>query len=388
MLKAIFNAKIVTNGEILLSHAVVFSSQIVAVVPEAELDSFQLEERIDAKGRYLSPGFVDIHIHGCAGADTMDSAGDALDIMSRNLPRTGVTAFLPTTMTMQFNFVEETLERIRAAMGNFNGAEILGCHMEGPFISKDYKGAQDNRHILNPEFAKIEKFADVIKIATIAPELPGSTEFIHQATARDIVVSIGHSAATYDEAMTAIKAGASHITHTFNALAGMNHRQPGVIGALADNDHVTCELIADNIHVHPAAQRLLLKLKGSEQIVLITDAMRAGLMPEGQYDLGGQLVTVKGGEARLNNGSLAGSVLTLNRAAANFLSTSGLSLPKVIELVSTNPAKRIGMENRKGSITVGKDADMVLFDDDFTIFATFSFGRLVYGGDSDANCNC
>lgn len=388
MLKAIVNAKIVTDGEILLSHAVVFSSQIVALVPENELDYFQLDERINGHGLYLSPGFIDIHIHGSAGADTMDSSDEALTTISRSLPRTGVTAFLPTTMTMEYSLVEEALIRIRKAMIKSEGAEILGCHMEGPFISQEYKGAQDNRHILNPDFARVEKFADVIKIATIAPELPGSTEFIRKATAKGIVVSIGHSAATYDDAMAAIDAGASHVTHTFNALAGMNHRQPGVIGALSDNNHVTCELIADNVHVHPAAQRMLLKLKGHENLVLITDAMRAGLMPEGQYDLGGQLVTVKDGEARLASGSLAGSVLTLNRAAANFRKTSGLSLPKIVEMVSTNPARKIGIEKRKGRIAAGMDADMVLFDDDFTIFATYSFGRLVYGGDLDEDSNC
>lgn len=388
MLKAIYNAKIVTDGTILPGHAVVFSSRIEAVVPETELSSYQPAELIDAQGRYVAPGFIDIHIHGCDGADAMDSSGDALARMSRSLPRTGVTAFLPATMTMSFDRVEEALQRIRTAMGTSGGAEVLGCHMEGPFISENYRGAQDKRHILTPDFAKIEKFVDVIKIATIAPELPGSLEFIRRATARGIVVSIGHSAATYDEAMAAIQAGASHVTHTFNALAGMNHRQPGVIGALADHDDVTCELIADNVHVHPAAQRLLLKLKGPERMVLITDAMRAGLMPEGRYDLGGQPVTVKNGEARLANGALAGSVLTLSRAAANFRATSGLPLPKVIELVSANPARRIGVADRKGSITAGKDADLVLFDDCLTIYATFSHGRMVYRGYPDADYNC
>ncbi len=386
-MKAIYNAKVITNQGTLVSHAVVFTDKVIAVVPDNELEAFMVQERIDASGNYVAPGFIDIHVHGCAGADTMDEDDGALDIISNNLVRTGVTAFLPTTMTMPFDFVEHILKRIRSKVGQGYGAEIVGCHLEGPFINKEYKGAQDKTHMLNPDFSKIRDYTDVIKIVTIAPELPGSLEFVRQTVADGIIVSIGHSAATYDRAMTAIKMGASHITHTFNTLGALNHRQPGVIGALADSN-VTCDLIADNIHVHPAVQRLLLKLTGPEKLILGSDAMRATLMKDGEYDLGGQKVFVKNGEARLENGALAGSVLTLGNAVANFTATSGLALSEVIKMVTLNPARRLGIADRKGTIEAGKDADFVMFDSGLDVVMTVVRGQTVYRRYQIENCNC
>lgn len=376
-MKAIYNARIITPQGMLASHAAVFTGRIVAIVPDAGLEAYPVRERVDAGGNYLCPGFIDLHVHGCAGADAMDGDGEALEIISANLARTGVTAFLPTTMTMPFEDIRQALGRIRGRMGGGSGAVILGCHLEGPFISREYRGAQDEAHILNPDFARISEFADVVKIVTLAPELPGSREFIRQAAAGGITVSIGHSAATYDQAMAAIAAGASHITHTFNAMTAMNHRQPGIIGALADSG-VTCELIADNIHVHPAAQRLLLRLKGTDQLILVTDAMRAGLMADGRYEFGGRAVTVKNGQARLEGGVLAGSVLTMEKAVANFAATSRLPLAEALKPATLNPARRLGIADRKGSVEVGKDADFVLLDSALNVVMTVAQGRTVY----------
>lgn len=376
-MKAIYNVKIITELGALDNHAVVFSGKISAVVPEPALQFYSLNEKIDAGGNYLAPGFIDIHIHGCAGADTMDKQDNALEIISEKLPRTGVTAFLPTTMTMDFALVKNTLERIRSKIGGGPGAEILGCHLEGPFINSDYKGAQDPQFITAPEFAKIRDFIDVIKLVTIAPEVPLSLAFIHEACASNIVVSIGHSAATYEQAMDAIGAGASHVTHTFNAMSAFNHRRPGILGALTDSN-ITCELIADNVHVHPAAQRLLLKLKGTDRVILVTDAMRACLMPNGDYDLGGQLVKVMDGTARLESGVIAGSVLTLDKAVANIKASSGLSISEIVKMVTINPARKLGIECDKGSIAPGRDADMVILDEGLTVLATFVKGKVIY----------
>ncbi|WP_371381791.1 N-acetylglucosamine-6-phosphate deacetylase [Sporomusa aerivorans] len=377
LLKAIYNAKIVTASGVLEKHAVVYEDKIIDIVPEARLAAYAPAEKMDAGGHYLAPGFIDLHIHGCAGADTMDEEEDALAVMSKALPATGVTAFLPTTMTMPFVSVAAALSRIRASMGSGQGAKILGCHLEGPFISAEYRGAQDARHILKPSYRKIADFADVIKIVTIAPELPASLSFIRQAAKANIVVAIGHSAAGYEELLAAIEAGASHITHTFNALAVPNHRQPGILGAVTDS-LATCELIADNIHVHPAMQRLLVKLAGGERLVLITDAMRAALMPDGNYDLGGQQVRVANGTARLESGVIAGSVLTLNRAVANFWQTSGLPLHEVLAMATRNPARKLGLERERGSIAPGLAADMVVFDNDITPIETVIKGKTVY----------
>jgi N-acetylglucosamine-6-phosphate deacetylase len=325
----------------------------------------------------LSAGFIDIHIHGSAGCDTMDDREDALSIMSRKLPSTGVTAFLPTTMTMEFAKVEAALERIRRVGKTNDGAAVLGCNLEGPFINRKNKGAHDENFISAFDYAKIQPYLDVIKIITIAPELSGSEAFIKKCRAANVVVSMGHSSASFEEATAAINMGASHVTHIFNALPPLHHRLPGLIGAALDSG-VTCELIADNIHVHPVMQHVLLKLKGPDKIILITDAMRAGLLGEGKYDLGGQAVFVKNNEARLSDGVIAGSVLTLNKAVYNFMNNTGISIDKAVQLVTSNPARLLGLEKNKGSIAAEKDADLIIFDKDINVSATFVGGKLTY----------
>ncbi|MCE5285520.1 MAG: N-acetylglucosamine-6-phosphate deacetylase [Pelosinus sp.] len=376
-MKAIVNAKIIADDGLLEDMAVIFADKIRAVVPQSELDKYSIEEFIDAKKSFLAAGFIDIHIHGCSGSDTMDAEGNALSIMRSKLPSTGVTAFLPTTMTMEFAKIKAALARIRIAGKIEEGAQILGCNVEGPFINPKNKGAHDEKFISAFDYAKIEPYLDVIRLITIAPELTGSETFIKKCQAQNIVVSLGHSSAAYEEAMSAIKCGASHVTHIFNALPPLNHRQPGLIGAAMDSE-VTCELIADNVHVHPVMQRILLKVKGLDKIILITDAMRAGLLGEGQYDLGGQTVFVNKNEARLSNGVIAGSVLTLNKAVYNFMNNAKLPVYKAVQLVTSNPARLLGLEQRKGSITVGKDADLTIFDKDINVRATFVGGKLEY----------
>lgn len=376
-MKAIVNADIIVGEDILRGYTVLFSESIVKISKNCDIDKSDLEEVIDAQGRYLSPGFIDIHIHGCLGNDTMDDNRSSILNISKNIVSTGVTAFLPTTMTMERSRIEKALNRIREFMGNEPGAGILGCHLEGPFISDEYKGAQDGRYIIKPDFRTIEESADVIRIVTIAPEEEGSDEFIEKCVEQGIVVSIGHTKASYKQAMRAIEKGACHITHTFNTMTPLHHREPGVVGAAMDSD-VSCELIADNIHVDPAVQRILLKTKGIDRIILVTDAMRACLLEEGEYDLGGQKVVVKGDEARLVSGNLAGSVLTLNRALKNFMNNTGVDLVDAVRTITENPAKLLKIYDRKGSIGIGKDADFTLFDGSFNIYGTYVKGKKVF----------
>jgi N-acetylglucosamine-6-phosphate deacetylase len=378
-LKAIRNGKIITLQGILHNQVVIFEEKIIGIVPEEQLSQYTIDELLDAGGRYVSPGFIDVHVHGCNGFDTMDEEEKALAAISKGVLQTGVTSFMPTTMTMPFARIEQSMERIRQAMKESSGAQVLGCHMEGPFINENYKGAQDKRFIMAPDIEKIEPYLDCIKIITIAPEIGESGDFIEACTKRGLVVSIGHSSATYEQTMKAIDAGVSHMTHIFNALPPLHHRFPGAIGAAMDSD-IVCELIVDNLHVHPAMQRVLLKVKGLKNIILITDAMRASLLGEGQYDLGGQNVIVKQGEARLEDGVIAGSVLTLNRGVRNFMENTGIDLVSAISLVTLNPARELSVLDRKGSIEVEKDADLVVFDDELNIFATFVGGSLLYRG--------
>ncbi len=376
-MKAIVNAKIIVDNKILKNHTLLFDERIVNIAEDYKMNESEFEEVIDAGNKYLSPGFIDVHIHGCLGNDTMDDNDSSILNVSKGIAATGVTAFLPTTMTMEFSIIEKTIERIRRVMNSEQGASILGCHLEGPFISNEYKGAQDGRYIIKPDFSSIEGFSDVMKIITIAPEQEGSGEFIESCVRHGIVAAIGHTKASYEQTIRAIQKGVSHSTHTFNAMSPLHHRNPGAVGAVMDST-VSCELIADNVHVNPAVQRILLKVKGIDKIILVTDAMKACLLAEGVYELGGQKVLVKGEEARLTTGNLAGSVLTLNKALKNFIYNTGVSLNEAVRTVTENPARVLKIYDRKGSICIGKDADLTLFDEGFNISGTYVKGKKVY----------
>ena len=305
----------------------------------------------------------------------MDEDADALRRIAAFQARTGVTSFLPTTMTCAFDAVERALVRIRRAMNaDGTGARVLGAHMEGPFISPAKKGAQDEQYILPPAFAKIAPYADVIKIITIAPEMLTEEDFIAQCRTHGIIVSLGHTAADYDTAHTAIRRGAGHITHLCNAMTGLNHRRPGVLGAALDSD-ANCELIVDNVHVHPAMQRIIYAAKRGAHIIPITDSLRACGLGDGVSELGGQKVFVKGTLATLADGTIAGSVLCLNHGLSIFRENTGASIPAVVETATRTPAEELGVYDRLGSLTVGKYADIAIFDEQFRIHRTVIGGR-------------
>lgn len=377
-MKAFKNVKIITKNGMLYNKALIYNEKIVDIIDENTLKNDI--EAIDCGGSYLSPGFINLHIHGLCGYDTMDDNDTAILEISKNIVKTGVTSFLPTTMTVDFSDIEKALKRIRKAKNYSDYANILGCHMEGPFINEKYKGAQDRNYILKPDFKKISQYKDVIKIVTIAPEIEGSIEFIKSCCENEIIVSIGHSNGTFDEASNAIDAGAKHITHTFNAMSPLNHRNPGVVGAAMLKD-VTCELICDNFHIHPSIQKLIYKIKGNDGIILVTDSMRACLLKDGQYELGGNTVYVRGTKARLIDGTIAGSLLTMNNGIKNFIDNTGISIWEAVNMASLNPAKLIHVNDKKGSIEPGKDADLVLLDDGFKIISTYVRGLQVYKGE-------
>ncbi|NLC52516.1 MAG: N-acetylglucosamine-6-phosphate deacetylase [Firmicutes bacterium] len=377
MMKAIKNIKLLTTEGIQENQAVVYDQTIRAVLPEKHLPSGCTV--IDGGGAYLSSGFIDLHIHGCAGYDTMDEDDQALKVIANRLVTSGVTAFLPTTMTMDRARIERALDRIAAAMTGEpgQGARVLGCNLEGPFLSRRKKGAHDERYMAPPDLDWLQPYLGVIRVLTVAPELDGAADFIRQLVAAGVVVALGHTAATYEEASEAITAGASLVTHLFNAMPPLHHRQPGVVGA-AFLHKVTCEVIADNIHVVPVVQQLLTKIKPVEQLVLVTDAMRACLLADGTYDLGGLSVQVKEGQARREDGTLAGSTLVMNEALRNFYRNTGLPLAEVVKMATLNPARILRIAHRKGSIAPGKDGDLVLWDGDFNVLMTVVAGKTVY----------
>ena len=380
-MKALINGKLLLKDGVYTDKVLLMDEKIRGIVDKSAFEEKHAEEVIDVNGNYISPGFIDIHLHGSGGCDTMDGTIDALKTISNVIMNHGTTGFLPTTMTMDISSIYTALDTVRNALGtDWQGAKILGVHLEGPFINKDFKGAQREDYIIKPEYEAIKDYLDIIKIITIAPEIKGSLAFIKAVKDNSsAAISMGHSAATYEEAMEAIEAGLSHCTHIFNAMTPLHHRNPGVVGA-AFNSCISCELIADKIHVHPQLFQLLLTIKGDDKLILITDAIRASCMKDGYYQLGGQEVHVREGKAQLSNGSLAGSVLTLNKALKNFVEATGAPLYQVIKLATINPARVIGIDSLKGSIEIGKDADIIVFDEEINIVNVFIEGISRLGG--------
>lgn len=378
-MKAIVGGKIILPDRIVEGKALVFDHKICGIVDESELRGEQI---IHAGGMYISPGLVDIHIHGYLGEDASDGSEDGIRKMAEGIVKNGVTSWLPTTMTVSLEELRKAffaIRKLRKASGDkdsFRGAEILGVNAEGPYINPKRKGAQAEEHILPPSSEFYYENRDIIRLATIAPEMPGALKCA--ATLRretEIALSIGHTDATFEQAVDALSAGFSHFTHLFNAMTPLNHRNPGVVGAALMSD-ATVELIADAFHIHPELFPLVAGAK-KDKVVLITDCTRAGGLPDGTYTLGGQPIYVKGIECRLEDGTIAGSVLKLNEAVRNMWKYTRLPLYEVVRMASLNPARRIG-ENAKGALTAGCDADIILADEQFAVHKTIISGETVY----------
>jgi len=371
-MKAIVNAKIITDKEVLEGYNLLFGKKIIKITKELPIWA----NVIDSKGLYLSAGFIDIHIHGSAGFDVMDATLEALAGIAKSILQTGTTSFLATTMTMSRDDIESALSNIQK-FKQTDGAKVLGIHLEGPFITPLKHGAQDPKHIQKPNFELIEPYMDIVKMITLAPEVEGGKAFIEHLKTHypHVLLSIGHSDASYEESKQSFKWGISHTTHLFNAMNSFHHREPGVAGAALEDKRVSCEIIADCIHVHPSFFNMVYKLK-PEQLLLVTDAMRAGCIQCGVSEIGGQKVIVENGEARLEDGTLAGSVLKLNEALRNFYEYSEISLPELIAMVTKIPAEKLGL--KLGALKEDYPADFVLFDEDFEIYKTFIDGEELY----------
>jgi len=351
-----------------------FDKNIITVDSDVNLDNVEI---IDAQGAYVSAGFIDIHIHGSGGADVMDATPEALEIISRTLSSTGTTAFLATTMTMAQEEIDRALENIRSSRKTLSGAKLVGVHLEGPFINPQKHGAQDAAFVQCPTTEWVQEHLDLVRMITLAPEVEGGKAFVSKMKkmAPEMVLSIGHSEASYDESMEGFDAGISHVTHLFNAMPAYHHREPGIVGACFDRKDISCDIIADLVHTHPHHLRLAHRMK-LDQLLLITDAMRAGCMKSGVYDLGGQQVRVCEGKATLEDGTLAGSVLQMHEALRNMVDYTDMTLPEAVLSVTRVPAQKLGLS--KGVLASGYDADIVIFDEDFSIISTIVAGKTVY----------
>ena len=378
-MKAIINGKIILKDRILENCALLFSDVIDGIVPTDNIPSGV--ETIDAKGGYVSPGLIDLHIHGYLGKDVCDGEEESIRTIAGGIIANGVTGFLPTTMTEDMKTITQALEvcrNLKEESQTWKGSVILGCHAEGPFISTAKKGAQDPKYILKPDSEFVKKYADIIRIITLAPEEDSNDfeEIRKICKDTDVVISMGHTSADYETAKASTSAGVAHATHLFNAMTPMAHRAPGVVTAALNSD-ISCELIVDTFHVLPVFYDILWKLKG-RKLCFITDCLPAGGLPEGEYTLGGQKIIYRGIVCRLEDGTVAGSVLHLNKGVWNVYTNSQIPLWECVNCASLNPATTIGLEKTKGSIEVGKDADIIITDNEFNVLKTIIGGEIRY----------
>jgi len=382
----IINGTIITPFHLVSGKAIIVEKgRIREIVNEEELSTATLTgaEVIEGKDKFIVPGYIDIHVHGGGGSDVMDGDYEAINQVAIAHSHFGTTSFLPTTMTMSKDKIIRSLLSIcEAVKKGTAGAEILGIHMEGPYINPEKKGAQkedDIKKISLEEFLEFNQASgNLIRLVTIAPEMLGAIGLIKYLYKQGIIVSVGHTNATYVQTQAGIQAGLSHVTHVFNAMRELHHREPGVVGAALTSPELTVEVIADGIHIHPIVLKILTKIKEGEKIVLITDAMRAAGLKDGTYDLGGQEVIVAKGQARLKDGTLASSVLTMDKAVKNMVNKVGIQLPKAIQMASFNPAKSIGIDDKKGSLEPGKDADIVILNKNLETELSIVAGKIVY----------
>ncbi|WP_295883224.1 N-acetylglucosamine-6-phosphate deacetylase [uncultured Anaerococcus sp.] len=354
-------------------------------VEDGKIKSFSKEEpeEFEDLGEIIAPGLVDTHIHGYHGEDIMNAKKGALEIISKGLLEMGVTSFLPTTLTDSTEKLNEACRVVGEEYKDVSGAKARGIFLEGPFFTEKYKGAQNEKYMSDPDIEKLRKWKElsdglVNKIA-IAPEREGVADFIHKANAMGVAVALGHSDASYEDAMSAVNEGANIFVHTYNGMSGLHHRNPGMVGA-AMNSNAISELICDGHHVNPASANILMNAKGRDKIALITDCMSAGGMADGDYKLGEFDVIVENGTARLKEGgNLAGSILKLKDAVKNVVDWQIANVFEAIQMASLIPAKSVGIDNVCGKLKVGYDADFIVLDDDLDLKATFIDGEKLFG---------
>jgi len=381
------NAKIYAENEIIEhGYLVIENGKISSIEAGEYVGESEDVQIIDGSGKSLIPGFIDGHIHGANNADVMDGTEEALHTMADFLPKEGTTSFLATTMTQSDENIEKALASIAVYENKAGQAEILGAHLEGPFVNIDKKGAQPGEYVTPPNletFHRWQKIADgKIKTITMAPECdPLQGEFSQTLAKEGVNVSAGHTASNYAEIKQAQADGIQQLTHLCNAMEGVHHRDIGAVGAFMLLPGLKAELIADNIHVSKEMMQLVYNNVGSEKLILITDSMRAKGLPPGEYELGGQPVHVSEDRATLVEGnSLAGSILKMVDGAKHLLALEGVTLKDIVKMASENPAKQINVFDRKGSIALGKDADILLIDEELNIEYTLCKGVIAFEG--------
>lgn len=358
-------------------------TRIVVVGPRRLVAIPTSAEVIDVEGGYVAPGFVDVHCHGALGVDFNRPGTTPEDLrrVAAFKASHGTTSFLAAIATASPEATRQALALVHESVGACQGAELLGAQAEGPFLNPEAAGAQSRDHIRPPSLAELDDWLEVcpeLRLVALAPEVEGALEFIREGRRRGLTLSVGHSCATYEQVIAAVGAGLTHATHTFNCMTGLHHLRPGAAGAVLTCDDITAEAIADNIHLHPATLDIIARCKGPGKVALVTDAVSAAGLPEGKHEWDGRPITVSEGVVRLDDGTIAGSVLTMDRALRNLVAATELALTDAVQMATLNPARSIGVEDRKGSLECGRDADVVVLDRDLEVQMTMVRGALVY----------
>lgn len=377
----VVNAKLITPAGVLENGSLRVKDGIIIEISDTPYDNTLEISTLDAKGNWLMPGFIDVHVHGGAGYDFMDANEEGLAAITKFHAAHGTTRMLATTLTASRDELTAIIDRVSRFMSKpMPFAQIIGVHLEGPFINVKWKGAQNPTYILPPQPEWLEdwvtRFPGIIKLQTLAPESEGALDYIEKLANHGIVPSCGHTDATYEDIITATNRGLRHAVHTYNAMKPLHHREPGTVGAVLTEDRITAEVIADGHHVHPAGIKLLTSAKGTHNVILVTDAMAAAGMPDGDYELGGLPVSMSGGVARLKEtGNLAGSTLDMISAVRYLVQKIGVSLEEASRMASANPARQLGIDSITGTLEVGKAADFLLVNPSLELLATWIGGR-------------
>jgi N-acetylglucosamine-6-phosphate deacetylase len=373
--------KIITPFQTLQDHVIVVENgKIKAIIPFDRVGVIEKTEEINAEDCWITPGLIDVHVHGCSNVDTMDATHDAYQTMDTFFASRGVTSYLPTTGAAPNEDTFKVIETFKSYQPSGNGAFPVGLHLEGPYLNEERKGAQPSEHLVLPDPQEYKKWFDsgVVKMMTVAPELEGAKELIQYGVQNGIEFAVGHSVATYNQMQEAAGWGLRQATHTFNGMDPLHHRKPGVVGAVLSDERIYAQIIPDGVHVHPAVVKLLVGIKGVERTMLITDAIRASGLGDGEYPLLGQIVTVKSGIARVASGSLAGSIVTMDAALRNVIDFCGISELEAVRMATFTPAEALGLTPSKGYLRAGADADITIFDRNFVVMKTLVGGKIVY----------
>ncbi|WP_309122289.1 N-acetylglucosamine-6-phosphate deacetylase [Paenibacillus sp.] len=374
------NIRWIAGDETVSGSVLVRDGRIVSVHAEADAVWTDVDEFVDGNGRLLIPGMIDVHIHGAEGFDMMDGTTKSVEVVSEACARTGCTSFLATSVSSTLEDLLTMIDSVAQTVGREPGARIVGMHIEGPYLNVKRKGMQNEKYLRHPDRDEmgliLQKAGSLIRMVTLAPELPGGMEMIGYLKERGVIPALAHTDATYEEAVEAFRGGASHVTHCCNGMRPIHHRDPGLILAAFEADHVSVQAIVDDVHLHPAMVRLLYREKGPEKMVLITDALQAMGMGDGTYTFGGHEVKVADGVATLADGTLASSTVTMNEALAKTVK-AGIPLRDAVAMATRTPADLLGLPT-KGRIEPGADADLVLLDERFEVEWTMVGGNVVY----------